>query len=222
MAGLLGIGPDVHRLHRRGHAQGGEPLQIIVGDQLHVLQTRDERRAPDGRPEDIERHADRGIADGVDDRGDPGLRRPRREVGERFGFGHPDPEAVVGRRRLARQVERLQQRRGAGAERAVGEALEPAQSQPVERIRAQRLAAAQAGVDRVGELLGPEARMDADAKSAVRGQRAIGGQDAIERRVQRQPARVVERDEAQAEELGYQPLDGRRGPCPGRPAGCAR
>jgi hypothetical protein len=115
------------RLHARDHAELCEARHVGRMDVLRVL----DAEAPVARTvlgfdplEDVELRADRAVADGVHDDLEPcgvGALRPRIEA---LRLGHEEPAIV---RRVG---ERLEHRRGVRAERAVDEALEPADAEP--------------------------------------------------------------------------------------------
>ena len=157
---------------------------------------------PDGGRQHVERGPHGGIPDAVDLGRDAQRRRPRRLLGQARRRRQPDAQAVVGGRRLARRlVHRLEERGGPGPERSVGEGLEPAEAQPVQRVRAERLAAPDPGDARRVQLLRPDAGMQAHAELARGGELAVGVERPAEVMARRQAARVVDGDDAGGDEL---------------------
>ena len=113
-ARLLRVAADVDGLERRGDAQRGEPRHVVRVDELRVLDPRHERRRADGRAEDVERGADRRVADPVDLGRDPERRGPRRLRLQHLGRREPHAVPAVRRLGLAGATdERLEQGRRA-------------------------------------------------------------------------------------------------------------
>ncbi len=101
------------------------------------------------------------------------------------------------------RVQRLEQPGAARAQRAVGEGLEPAHPEPPERVLAERPAAREPLRLRGVQLLGADARVDADAQLAGRGEPPVRGDRPAEVRALAHAARVVGGDDAQGEQLAH-------------------
>ena len=91
------------------------------------------------RLEGVERGPHGRIADGVDLRGDPAGGRSRHELAQPLGLGDPDAAPQLGgERTVGLGLDVGQERRGPRPERAVGEALLPADPGPPVGIGAER------------------------------------------------------------------------------------
>ena len=179
-----------------------EPGDVVVGDELRVLDPRHQGRRADRRRERVEGGAHGGVADAVDLRRDPQGGGLRGERAQAFRCRKPHAEPVVGRLGLAGDaVHRFEERGGPRAERAVGEHLEPADPQSVERVGPQRLPAPESGFAGRVELLGADARVDADRQVAGRGEPPVGLEWSAEPAARGKAARIVDRDDAQGDEL---------------------
>ncbi len=200
-ASLVDVGAQVDRLHRRGDAQRREPADVGRIDELRVLHARHQGRRPDGRGERVEGRPHRGIADPVDLRRDPQRRGPRRDVAQPPGLRDPDAMTIVGRPLARRGLHRLEEGGRARSERPVRERLEPPEAEPVERVRAERAAAAEPRLPRRLELLGADAGVDPQREVAGRGEPPVGVERTAEATADGQAARVVDGDDAQREQL---------------------
>ena len=158
------------------------------------------------RLEDVERRPDRGVADGVDLRGDPAGRRPFDELAQPLGLGVPDATPLVGRERpVGLGLDVGEQRGRPRTERAVGEAFLPADPGTAGGIVAEDRAAPQAPLERGLERLGPERGQDADRQAAGLGEVGVGRERPAEVRIGHDPARVVDGDDAEREQLAARP-----------------
>ena len=157
---------EVDRLDAGRDAGGREPRAIVRVEHLDVLDAGHQRRRLRAGREDVERGPDRGIADRVDLRGDAAGRCAGDELGQLVGLGHPDAAAAVGRERPVRLgLDVGQERGGPGPERAVGEALLPADLRAAGRVAAERRAASEATLDGRRQRVVPQARVHAQRQT---------------------------------------------------------
>ncbi len=214
-ARLVHVRAQVHGLHGGRDPERREAPDVLVGDQLRVLHAGDERRQADRRCQRVEGGAHRRVADAVDLGRDPQRRGRRRLLPEPIRRDQPHAEPAVGRRRLApHPLHRLEEGRRARSQRAVRERLEPAEPQAVERVGPERRAAAQPGRAGGLQLFRADAHVDAQREVAARRERAVGLDRRAESDGWRERARVVDRDDAEPDELRREPpqrLPDRRG-----------
>ena len=175
-----------------------------------MLEPRHERHAADRRLQRVEGGPDAAVADRVDDRRDPGAGGARRERGEPLRRRDEDPALRAGGQRLAGlRLDRLEEGRRPRRERPVGEELQPAEPGPVD-ARPERIAAPQARLDRRVDLLLADAGVDAERQAAALREAPVRLDPAPEPLLQRQRARVVDRDDAEPTsslgERGDEPL----------------
>ena len=135
------------RLDRRSDPEPAEPGDVGRVDELDVLDPRLEAGSAGGRTEDVEGDPDRGVADRVDLRRDPGSRRLGDERRELLGRRREEPALWILRSGRAR-LPRLEQRRRPRTEGSIGERLEPPETQASLWVVAEAIAASIAVIDR--------------------------------------------------------------------------
>src|SRR6185369_17965464 len=106
------------------------------------------------------------------------------------------------------RLDRVEEGRRARCERAVGEELQPAEMGAA-GIRPERVAAPQPGRGCRLDLLLADAGVDADGQRATLVERPERGDAGAEALLERQPARTVDSDDAQADEVRRQLPDQR-------------
>src|SRR5207245_7612447 len=112
--------------------------------------------------------------------------RPRLhgELAEQLGRRDEQAEWPAGRTRAMRfPIERLEHRGRPGADRAVGEQLQPADAGPRQRIGPQQLPAAELPVLREGECFMAQAGVDPEAEATLRREAPVRGEPTVERRL---------------------------------------
>ena len=131
------------------------------------------------------------------------------ELAQPLGLGDPDAAPQLrGERTVGLGLDVGQERRGPRPERAVGEALQPADPGPPVGIGAEHRAAAQtAGQCRVERVVA-ERGEHPDREPAGLGQARVGRIRPVEVGVRREAARVVDGDDAEAQQLERDRDDG--------------
>ena len=128
-----------------------------------------------GRFERVERGPDRGVPDRVDLGRDPAGGGAVDEVAQRLGLGHPDAPATLGRERVVGlRFDVGEEGCRPRAERAVREALLPADPGTSVRVRTEDVAAAQPTRERRREGVIPDRGVDPDGQAARLRQAGIG------------------------------------------------